>query len=260
MRTNDRLDRVERARTPVEVVTAWLETAHTWGSRESFGFALLDPRHANLGFGRALEDLTGGTRRAATGPMAERHRRVVKAYRHAVFLHELVGLIDGAIAGSARDIGREAEWLARSLGPLFPDERGPIDRRRAEAWLGGVSALTRAHVALGDAVRTAELRYLEGFEAAFPDSRARRATTTATLEDVRVLGDAIVEHHLGLGAAPEWDPTDAMVAAWFESLEVAARIEAHLSLGETERALELLGPAPEPAATPDATCVPARPE
>jgi hypothetical protein len=247
MRAADRLDRLEGARTPVEVVVAWAEAAHAWGSLETFGWALLDPDRESLRFDRTLRDLADGIGRHARGPMSERHRRVVAAHRHAVFLHSLVRILDGAVARTAADLGHAADRLGDTLGQLIGEDGGTIDRTGARGWVARVGAAVRAHEALGDAVRHAELRHLDGSVVAFPDTIARRDATTLALGELRLIAEFTVERHLDSTDAPAWDAEDAEVARHLDGLELAARIDAHLRLGETERARQLLGPAPSPA-------------
>jgi hypothetical protein len=242
----ERIARLEAPREVTDAILDWLERAHAWGSGQAYLLATLQTDHGADTFRAAMDRLMAAVRHTTwsetRGTRADMLRTVP---RDATYLHSLVTTMDSTVEGAAADLGPAAERLIHGIERLFPDpdlDEGAdtIIVERARRWLTAAAGIVVTHGSIDAAITALERRYLRGHRAVFPDTRALWSVVGRTMADLRSMGDSLVEVHLEPSDAPSWDPADTDLARWRRRLDLGARFDAHLRLGETAQALELL--------------------
>jgi hypothetical protein len=238
-----RLAAVEAALTPTELVVAWLEEAHGFGSLENAVRSLLaepNPLPALDRLARAAAD--GAKTRAKGKPVAERNEAINAAIGETVFRFRLILRIISVTCDLLdRQLLLEGLFGAR-LGLLVTtgrpsperDLRYPADLvQLRDLIVGRVDEL----LAAGEARATVERRYLAGHPALFPD---RQAEWAERLLDTQRLGAMAIGFTDKEGVAPPTPPAPEATTARVERLTAdlvePARVEALENLGQGRRA------------------------
>ena len=242
MTAERRLAAVEAALTPTELVVAWLEEAHGYGSLENAVRALLTEPNPVPPLDRLARAAGDGARARAKGkPAAERDEAVNTAIGETVFRFRLVlritsvtcDLLDRQLLleglfGARLGLLLTTDQLAKREPSSLPDL---IELR--DLIVGRVDEL----LAAGEARVTVERRYLAGHPALFPD---RRAEWTERLGSSQRLGALAIGLTDKEDVAPPTPPAPEAATARVEQLIAdlveLARVEALEDLGQGRRA------------------------
>jgi hypothetical protein len=170
-----RVEAIEAALSPTQLVLRWLAEAHAFGSLEAYVTSILDLPGNQQPIDRLCRDAHDGVRESLRGKRPEIVETAVRnALRETVFRYELVLRIYVA-AQELLDRETLLEALfASQLALLVRDERGK--RVADESHLGrlrqcrDLTALQARELLAAQAARVAvETRYLQGQTALFPD-------------------------------------------------------------------------------------------
>jgi hypothetical protein len=241
-----RLDAVETALSPTQLVLRWLAEAHAFGDVEPYVASLLAHDHPVAPLDRLAREAVQGARTAMRGKRPEIVDAAVRsALRETVFRFELVmrinvtahELIDReALLGAALSaqvallVSQDAE--SRRADPTYA-ERFATRRDLLAFRLGELRAAQEARSIV-------ERRYLDGHGTLFPDLAAawdEQVRSTETIADAaaRLASFARVPAAL----PPEPEALSARTTELVADLVEPAKAEALDKLGEGQRALDI---------------------
>jgi hypothetical protein len=243
MTAERRLAAVEAALTPTELVVAWLEEAHAFGSLEAAVWALLAEPSPVPPADRLARAAADGARTQAKGkPAEERTKAIDTAVKETVFRFRLVLqiitvscelldrqlLLDGLFGARLSLLLTTAQHIAKA----DPGHLADLVELR-DLIVGRVDEL----LAAGRAREAVEERYLAGHPALFPD---RQAEWTEQLGSIQRLGAVAIGLTEKVGVPPPSSLGPEVAAARVERLVAdlvePARVEALEDLGEGQRA------------------------
>jgi hypothetical protein len=237
-----RLDAVEAALTPTQLVLRWLAEAHAFGDIDAYVAAMLQESHPLPPLDRLAREAAAGARSAMKGKRPEIVDAAVRdALRETVFRYELVM----RIYVMARElIDREAlidAALSAHVSLLTSEEPRPA--RYAER-LGELRDLIAGRVselrAVAEARSIVEKRYLDGHGALFPNVAA---AWEEQLKSTTLIADMALRL-AALDGVPDAEPPDperisARTTQLVADLVQPAKSDALEKLGEGKRAFDI---------------------
>jgi len=237
-----RLDAVETALSPTQLVLRWLAEAHAYGDIEPYVASLLEQDPPVAPLDRLAREAVHGARATLRGKRAEVVDAAVRSVlRETVFRFELVMRINVTAHELLEREGLSDAALSANLGLAFKEDERPADPKRLEH-LGRLRDLIVIRVselrATAQARTIASERYLQGQSALFPDvARAweEQLKSTEMIADMAVRLAAID----GVPAAvpPDPDALSQRTAELVADLVEPAKAEALETLGEGRQAL-----------------------
>jgi hypothetical protein len=238
-----RLAAVEAAMTPTELVVAWLEEAHGFGSLEDSVRSMLAAPDQLAPLDRLARAASDGARSRAKGKSAEERDQVIDtAVTETVFRFRLaIRIITVTCDLLDRQLLLEGLFGAR-LGLLLttPQVTGKSDPgdfadliQLRDLIVGRVDEL----LAAAQARSIVERRYLAGHEALFPDRQAEWAQRLSASQRLGAMAIGLTDTE-GVAPPVPLDPevTAARVAQLSADLVEPARAEALEDLGQGRRA------------------------
>jgi hypothetical protein len=241
-----RVEKLEMALTPTQLVLRWLAEAHAHGSLEAYVSASLDNPPEAFPLNRLAREAVARVRSGARSRVREQTDAAVRtALEQTVFRFELILRIN---VTTHERIDREGliQAVLYAHGALLASETaeqwgdGAAHRERL-ASTAALAARRAVELHAAQEARTmAEARYLEGHPALFPD--ATRAWDEQVHESKRlgVMADRLAE--LDGAARPAFDFQEAVgarVPALLADLVEPAKATALEKLGEGERAIQI---------------------
>lgn len=240
-----RLEKVEAALSPTQLVLRWLDEAHGHGSLVAYVSSTLDEDPEQFPLNRLAREATDGVRATLRTRVREQTEAAIRtALRQTAFRFELVMRINVTAHGL---LDREVLIQSAIAGHLAALSRrhpaGPADVAHLEDLATSRDLAIRRVVELhaaGAARSSAEARYLDGHAALFPDGLAAWDGQVFETERTAIMADRLAELD-GLGASDldDHDAVTARVPELLSDLVEPAKVTALEKLGEGERALHI---------------------
>jgi hypothetical protein len=243
--TARRLEKVEAALTPTQLVLRWLAEAHAYGSLVAYVHAILDDPPEDLPLNRLCHEAgatVGAGSRSRVGETPDSLRQALQA---TVFRFELVMRIN---VTALELLDREALVGSVIAGHLALLANEPAKGRLADpAHLERLTmsrdlSLRRVielHAVQG-ARSIAEAQYLDGHQALFPDGLRAWDAQVHETERLAVMADRLAElDGLGLSDLDDEEAVAARVPSVLADLVEPSKATALEKLGEDERSLRV---------------------
>jgi len=237
-----RLDAVESALSPTQLVLRWLAEAHAYGDIEPYVASLLSQEPPVAPLDRLAREAAHGARTAMRGKRPEVINAAVRsALRETVFRFELVMRIN---VTAHELLDREAlidAALSAHVALLTFEKPRPAKYAERFARLRDLLAFRVSELrAAQEARATVESRYLDGHVAFFPDVAAAWDEQVRSTEAIADMAVRLAE----FDGVPPAVPSDAEALSRRVTMLVAdlvepARSTALNKLGEGERALSI---------------------
>jgi hypothetical protein len=239
--TARRLEKVEAALTPTQLVLRWLAEAHAHGSLEAYVRSILDDPPESYPLNRLCREATENVRPGSRG--REQPNPVRKALQDTVFRFELVMRIN---VTTHELLDREALVQAAVAGHVAHLASEPTEARADPSYrerLAASRALALRRVvelhAAQEARSMAETRYLDGRLALFPEGLAAWDAQVHDAERLAVMTDRLAELD-GLGSDLDDEAAvAARVPQVLADLVEPAKATALEKLGEGDRAIRI---------------------
>ncbi|MGA3029834.1 MAG: hypothetical protein ABSE58_03720 [Candidatus Limnocylindrales bacterium] len=246
MTLDRRLDKIDEALSPTQLVLRWLAEAHSYGDLVPYVNSLLagDPPVAPLD--RLAREAVHGARTAMRGKRPEMVDAAVRsALRETVFRYELVLRINVV----AHELLDQEELIAA----LFASQLAMLLGETPDKGVGGDSHLRRLELcrrltllrvnellASREARSSVEARYLGGHSTLFPDVAAAFEAQLRTSQEIAISAWRAAEID-GVDPPPPEDPDTVEVRAGelVADLVEPARSETLDKLGEGRQALDI---------------------
>jgi hypothetical protein len=238
-----RLAAIEAAMTPTELVVAWLEEAHDFGSLEAAVRSMLAEANPVSPLDRLARAAADVARTQAKGkPAEERDKAIDTAIGETVFRFRLVlRIITVSCDLLDRQLLLEGLFGARLGLLLTTDERHRQSEPRYLPDLVELRDLIVGRVdellAAGEARATVERRYLASHPALFPDRQAEWAERLRSIQRLGAMTIGLTDRgKVAPPVPPDPEVTAARVEQLIADLVEPARAEALENLGQGRRA------------------------
>jgi hypothetical protein len=207
-----RLAGLEASMTPTQRVVAWLDAAHAFGSLEAYVESLLDQPAEAFPLNRLTREAAIGARAALRGKPTEIVNAAVrKALRETVFRFDLVMRINVTAHETLERESLVQALIASNVALLMnlEKESEPSYLGRLVACRDAAFARVDELLALAEARRVVEARYLDGRAALFPELAER---WSRCLHEGQVLA-VMAERGVELDGGPLFEPPESDVLA-----------------------------------------------